>query len=81
MVAGRLDEGAGDLTDGIVKFNDEGISKISEAFDGDIRSFSDRLQAINKASADYTSFGGADKSQKSNVKFFIKTAGITTEDD
>ena len=79
--AGRLDEGAADLTDGIVKFNDEGISKISEAFDGDIRSFSDRLQAINKASADYTSFGGADKSQKSNVKFFIKTAGITTEDD
>ena len=79
--AGRLDEGAGDLTDGIVKFNDEGISKISQAFDGDIRSFSDRLQAINQASADYTSFGGADKSQKSNVKFFIKTAGITTEDN
>ena len=79
--AGRLDEGAGDLTDGIVKFNEEGISKISQAFDGDIRSFSDRLQAINQASADYTSFGGADKSQKSNVKFFIKTAGITTEDN
>ena len=79
--AKKLNTGAGDLTDGIAKFNDEGVSKISEAFDGDIQSFSDRLQAVNKASEDYTSFGGAASDQKSTVKFFFKTAGITTDED
>ena len=79
--AKKVNNGAGDLADGIVKFNDEGVSKISEAFDGDIRSFSDRLQAVNQASEDYTSFGGAASDQKSTVKFFFKTAGITTDED
>ena len=69
-------EGAKELSDGMVKFDEEGIQKLSSAFDGDIQSFTDRLQAIEDASTEYTTFSGVSDGSTSSVKFIIKTEGV-----
>ncbi len=74
--AKQLDNGAGQLTDGIAKFDEEGVSKIQDAVNGDLKSFSERLQAVSDAAESYTTYGGASDDQKTTVKFFYKTAGI-----
>ena len=73
---GTLLDGVKELSDGMIKFDEEGIQKLSSAFDGDIQSFADRLQAIEDASKDYTSFSGVADDSTSSVKFIIKTEGI-----
>ncbi|MCR4901739.1 MAG: hypothetical protein K6A23_02690 [Butyrivibrio sp.] len=75
-VAGKLLDGVQELKDGMVKFDEEGIQKLSSAFDGDIQSFADRLQAIEDASREYTSFSGVSDDTTGSVKFIIKTDGI-----
>ncbi len=74
--AQALMEGAKELSDGMVKFDEEGIQKLSSAFDGDIQSFTDRLQAIEDASTEYTTFSGVSDGSTSSVKFIIKTEGV-----
>ena len=41
-----LSEGAHTLADGIVQFNEEGINKILDAYNGDLKPFTDKLQAV-----------------------------------
>lgn len=72
----QLDDGAKQLLDGLVKFDEEGIQKLYEAFDGDLGEFTDRIEALKIAGQNYTSFGGANDSENSTVKFIIKTDEI-----
>ncbi|MEE3495868.1 MAG: hypothetical protein VZR06_11950, partial [Butyrivibrio sp.] len=72
-------DGVKELVDGVVKFDEEGIKKIYEAFDGDLSDFSDRLSAIEKAGENYSTFGGASEDIDSSVKFIIKTDGIKSD--
>lgn len=74
--ATELDDGVKELLDGVIKFDEEGIKKLYEAFDGDLSDFSDRLTAIEEAGKTYTSFGGSDENVDSSVKFIIKTDSI-----
>lgn len=83
---GSLDNGAADLYNGadlldagLVKFDDEGIKKIAEAFDGDINQFTDRLTAINDASKAYDTFAGADENMTSSVKFIFETSEVSSD--
>jgi len=83
---GTLDNGAADLYNGadlldagLVKFDDEGIKKIAEAFDGDINQFTDRLTAINDASKAYDTFAGADENMTSSVKFIFETSEVSSD--
>ena len=71
-----LDDGVKELVDGITKFDEEGIKKLYEAFDGDLSDFTDRLTAIQKAAGTYKSFGGSSDDVDSSVKFIIKTDSI-----
>jgi len=41
-----LSEGAHTLADGMVQFNEEGINKILDAYNGDLKPFTDKLQAV-----------------------------------
>ena len=43
---------------------------------GDLSEFSDKMQAIQIAGENYTSFGGANADEDSSVKFIIKTDSI-----
>ncbi len=72
----ELDDGVQELFDGITRFDDEGIKKIYEAFDGDLSDFTDRLQAIQEAGSSYKTFGGSSDDVDSSVKFIIKTDSI-----
>ena len=78
--ATKLDDGVQELLDGICKFDEEGIKKLYEAFDGDLTEFADKMTAIQEAGSNYTSFGGASAEEKSSVKFIIKTEGVKAQD-
>jgi len=62
--------------DGMIKFDEEGIKKLYDAFDGDLTDFANRLNAIQKAGSSYNSFGGSDEDVDSSVKFVIKTGAV-----
>ena len=61
-------------------YDEEGIKKLYEAFDGDLTEFADKLTAIQEAGTEYTSFAGANKDEDCSVKFIIKTEGVKAED-
>lgn len=53
LAAGTLE-----LKDGVVKFDEEGIQKLSELIENDLEGYFDRLKAIQEYADEYTSFGG-----------------------
>lgn len=71
-----LNSGAIELKDGMVKFNEEGIDKISAIMDEDLKHISDRLEAISTANEDYELYGGILDGDKGVEKFIIKIDGI-----
>ena len=71
-----LKDGSITLHDGMVQFDEEGISKLTEAFGDDLGSLSERLKAVVDASKEYNTFTGANKNADSTVKFIIESAGI-----
>ena len=73
---GQLDDGADELYRGVVKFNEEGISKLVDAFHGDAKDLIDRIDAVVQAGENYTTFTGLAKDQVGSVKFIIKTDAV-----
>ena len=69
-------EGADELYNGVVKFNEEGISKLVDAFNGDAKDLLDRIDAVVQAGENYTTFTGLAKEQVGSVKFIIKTDAV-----
>lgn len=72
----ELNAGAKALRDGIVEFDEKGIDKLVQAFNGDIQSLVKQLQNIVETGAKYQSYSGKEDNMKGNVKFIIKTSGI-----
>jgi len=72
----QLDEGANKLADGMVEFNEKGIEKLINAYNGDVKALVDRIQAVMNAGSDYDSFAGKNENMVGNTKFIIKTAPI-----
>ncbi len=78
---GTLGKGAHELADGIVTFNEEGIEKIVNAYNGDIEPLMDRLQAVLDAGEDYQSYTGVADGVNGSVKFIYKTDAIKVEEE
>lgn len=74
--ASDLLEGTVKLNDGMVKFNDEGVSKLTKVFDTDLASMKDRIKAISDMGKAYTTFAGAAEGVDSTVKFIIESEQI-----
>lgn len=72
----KLDGGADELYNGVVKFNEEGISKLVDAFNGDAKDLLNRIDAVVQAGESYTTFTGLAKDQVGSVKFIIKTDAV-----
>lgn len=72
----KLDGGADELYNGVVKFNEEGISKLVDAFNGDAKDLLNRVDAVIQAGENYTTFTGLAKDQVGSVKFIIKTDAV-----
>ncbi len=77
---GKLDDGADELYNGMVKFNDEGISKLVDAFSGDTQDLLDRIDAVVQAGENYKTFTGLAQDQVGSVKFIIKTDSVKADD-
>lgn len=76
----QLDDGAKQLADGIVQFNEEGIEEIVNAYQGDIQPLLDRLQAVLDAGEEYQSYTDIADGVEGSVKFIIKTDAVKAED-
>lgn len=72
----KLRDGSLQLSDGLKEFDEKGISKIVNVFDGDLRSLTERMKAIKSVSQNYRSFSGILDDMDGQVKFFFRTDGI-----
>lgn len=79
--AGELKNGANKLSDGMIQFNEEGIEKITKAFDdtGDVTDLFDRIKAVMNLGKEYQSFSQLADGTKGSVKFIIKTDAVKAD--
>lgn len=76
-----LSEGAHTLADGMVQFNEEGINKILDAYNGDLKTFTNKLQAVIDAGEEYQTYSVIADGQTGSVKFIYKLASIDAKAD
>lgn len=76
-----LSEGAHTLADGMVQFNEEGINKILDAYNGDLKPFTNKLQAVIDAGEEYQTYSAIADGQTGSVKFIYKLASIDAKAD
>lgn len=79
--ANTLSEGATTLAEGITKFNEEGIDKICDYINGDLKDISARLEKLQELSEDYNNFTMLNDGNKGNVKFIMIMDSIKKEED
>lgn len=77
----QLNSGASQLADGMVQFNEEGINKILDAYNGDLKPFTDKLQAVIDAGEEYQTYSAIADGQTGSVKFIYKLASIDAKAD
>lgn len=71
-----LKEGTGELKSGIIKFNKEGIQKISDWVNKDLDKYFNRLKAVQDYAEEYTSYAGCEEGVECSVKFIYKFDGV-----
>ena len=76
----QLRDGAMELSDGLKEFNEKGIQKLVDAFDGDLSGLTDRLEAVRDVSERYNSFSGISADMDGRVKFIWRTEAVETQD-
>ena len=67
------DDGAIALNDGMIQFNEEGIQKLVEVFDGDIDGLLNKVNTILDSSKSYKNFSGISDGMDGDVKFIFVT--------
>lgn len=72
----QLKDGSMQLSDGLKEFKKEGVQKLVDAVDGDIKGLVSRLQASQDVSKNYKSYGGIGKDMDGKVDFLFKTDAI-----
>lgn len=76
----QLRDGAMELSDGLKEFNERGVQKLVDAFDGDLGGLMDRVDAVRAVSERYTSFSGIGPDMDGQVKFVWRTEAVDTRD-
>ena len=72
----KLRDGSLQLKDGLNEFDEKGISKIVNAFDGDLAGLTERMKALKSVSQNYKAFSDISDDMEGQVKFFFRTDGI-----
>ena len=75
----ELKNGAGKLNDGLNQFNEQGIKKITDLANGDLRTLVVRAKATVDVSKNYKSFSGISDDMDGSVKFIYKTDSIKVD--
>lgn len=76
----QLNDGSMQLDEGMKKFKSEGIDKIKDAVDSDLKPVVNRLKEIKRVSDNYKTYSGLADGMDGKVDFIIKTDGVETEE-
>ena len=75
----KLDNGALQLASGVKTFNEQGISKINNLVNGDLRNFASRLEKINELANEYNNYAGIQDGTEGEVRFIMIVDGISQD--
>lgn len=76
-----ISDGAATLAEGITKFNREGIDKICDYINGDLKDITNRLEKLQELSQEYNNFTMLNNGDKGNVKFIMIMDSIKKEEE
>ena len=68
---GQLASGAQALNEGMIQFDEEGIDKLVDVFDGDVEKVLDKMNDMIDASKSYKNFSGISDKMDGSVKFIF----------
>mgnify|MGYP004550952923 CR=1 FL=1 len=69
--ANKLDNGALELATGVKTFNEQGISKINNLVNGDVRNLATRIEKMNELAKEYNNYAGIQEGMNGEVKFIM----------
>lgn len=69
--ANQLDQGANSLTEGIKTFHEQGIQKICDILNGDLKNVDERIKKLRELSESYNNFTKLQEGQQGNTKFVM----------
>ena len=72
----QLRDGAMELSHGLKEFNEQGVQKLVDAFDGNLAGLMDRVDALRDVSERYSSFSGISSDMDGQVKFIWRTDAV-----
>ena len=75
----QLVSGSQELSNGITKFNSEGISKVVDLINNDGKDLIRRVEKLEEISNEYTSF--ASKEERDDLKFIAITDSVKIENN
>lgn len=78
---GKLAEGSEKLMDGMVQFDEEGIQKLLDAYNGDVKDLLSKLEAVAEAGKEYQTFTKLADGTKGSVKFILRTETVKAEEE
>ena len=73
----KLDSGALQLANGVETFNEQGISKINNLVNGDLRNIASRVEKMNELANEYNNYAGIQNGMAGEVKFIMITDSTT----
>ncbi len=79
--ADELNAGAKTLVDGIKTFNEEGIKKICNYINGDLKDVTDRIEKLKELSKQYNNFTMLNGENDGNVKFIMIMDSIKKQEN
>ncbi len=75
----QLRDGAMELSGGLREFDQKGVQKLADAFDGDLGRLMDRVDALRAVSEGYASFSGISPDMDGQVKFVWRTGAVEAQ--
>ncbi len=79
--ANELDEGANTLAQGVKSFNEEGIKKICNYINGNMKDVSERIEKLQELSKEYNNFTMLNEENNGNVKFIMIMDAIKKQEN
>ena len=73
----KLDSAALQLANGVKTFNEQGISKINNLVNGDLRNIASRVEKMNELANEYNNYAGIQNGMAGEVKFIMITDSTT----
>lgn len=77
----QVNDGATTLAEGIKTFNEEGIRKICNYINGDVKNLTTRVEKLTELSKDYNNFTMLDENNEAEVKFIMVIDAVKKQEE